>query len=217
MPRRPLPFDPPALPGRPGADRPAGVDGETRIATADGWVAAARLRAGQPVLTFDHGAVALCALRLEQEAAGTRIFVPAGALDNRASLWLWPAQPVMLDTDLADWLFGDPFVLLPIAALEGYRGISAAITPPRRRAVLRFDDDEVIYAQGAALLLCAAMGSCGPLAAGDPPRDAAARYRPLSPPEMRRFVTCLIAQEAGAALGPLMHPDARAAAIRALS
>lgn len=134
-----------------------GFDAATLIATETGWVAAADLRPGDRVVTFDHGLQVL--RRTGRAAPGTAaaapLLVPAGALGNRRALTLLPGQSVLLDSDAAERLYGDPFALVPAVALDGWKGIvRAEPRHPIAQVQLEFDGDEIVYAEGMALVLC---------------------------------------------------------------
>lgn len=85
------------------------------------------------------------------------VAVPAGALGNHGPMLLLPEQNVMTESDAAEALTGDPFALLPAHELAGLRGIHRLDTPPAIEIVtLHFAADEIIYADGGALVLAAA-------------------------------------------------------------
>ncbi|WP_299622536.1 Hint domain-containing protein [uncultured Tateyamaria sp.] len=135
----------------------------TRIATAMGWRAVEALAPGDMVLTFDNGLRPLIEVRREVfwvadmmiPAAYASVYVPAGALGNSADLELLPDQGVLIESDAACDAQGDPFAVIPAKALDGFRGIRR--TPPRTQIeviVLVFADEQVIYAEGGALIHC---------------------------------------------------------------
>lgn len=165
---------------------------QTQVATARGWVPVGRLQPGDMVLTFDHGTqplrdvLALPPDEVLRPAHERAISVPTGALENRSPMILLPGQAVLLDTDHAEELFGDPFALVPAAALVGLRGISALDMPEDAGLWPRFDQDQIIYAHGATLLFC-------PAAPGAVRADAA--QSPLSIGEARKLVERLIEDE----------------------
>ncbi|MFN3293310.1 MAG: Hint domain-containing protein [Gemmobacter sp.] len=184
----------------------------TPVATPGGWRPVEGLAPGDLLLTFDGGPRAVVALQSAVVEAGPRhwpaarwpLQVPAGAMGNRWPLRLLPDQAVLLECDLADELFGDPFALIPAAALAGWRGM--APVPPRAvEAVVTpvLDCDEAIYAGGGALVWCpgeAAPGWSG-LALVPPPRgEGRVGYAALSLASARQLVACLIAEDLGAAL-----------------
>jgi hypothetical protein len=144
--------------------------------------------------------------------------VPPGVLGNSEALRLLPDQPLLLECDAADRLFGDPFALLPAAALAGWRGI-APVAPGVAEQVFTpiLQTDEVVYAAGGALLWCP-----GDAAAGLPGFDlrpdrgeGRAGYLPLSLASARDLVAVLIAEDLGAALSRAA-PGGGQAALRVL-
>ncbi|WP_323038314.1 Hint domain-containing protein [Gemmobacter sp.] len=200
------------------------LDG-TLIATPDGWQAVERLEPGDRVLTFDGGPQPIVAVQMALVQAGRDwpqahwpLAVPDGALGNRGPLRLLPGQPVLLESDLAEEMFGDPFALIPAAALQGWRGIAPG--PPMAQECVRLlvlSVDEVIYAAGQVLLYCPADSSAGLPGFDLRPRgEGRAGYVPLSLAAARDLVACLIAEEIGAALRGAA-PDGSQAAFRALS
>ncbi|WP_306153764.1 Hint domain-containing protein [Roseovarius sp. MMSF_3281] len=135
----------------------------TRVATAMGWRKIERLGAGDMVLTFDHGmreVTKVTRVRLWRgEGACPRRFwpleVPAKVLGNRTIMRILPGQAVMLESDIAEEAYGDPFALVRARVLEGIRGIER--TPPVGDAeviMLYFADEQVIFGEDGALFLC---------------------------------------------------------------
>lgn len=140
-----------------------GIVAGTQIATAMGWRPIEAIAVGDRVMTFDHGLRPVASVKRSDLWLGDGrcpshlepLAVPEGALGNQRPLLLLPEQPVLVESDMAEALFGDPFVLIPAAALEGYRGIGP-VTPHRRVEVvlLEFESDEVVYANGAGMIRC---------------------------------------------------------------
>ena len=140
-----------------------GLPATTLIATGQGWVVAADLRPGDRIVTFDNGlqrlrAVGAGQLRIappDLPRSACPLRVPAGALGNRRALTLLPGQSVLIDSDAAEALYGDPFALVPAGALDGWRGI-ARVEPAAEVEVvfLEFDGEEIVYAEGMALIHC---------------------------------------------------------------
>ncbi len=63
----------------------------------------------------------------------------------------------MIETDLAEAVFGDPFALILARALIGLQGV--CLVPPHadvQVVTLTFEHDHVIYANAGGLLLCPA-------------------------------------------------------------
>ena len=135
----------------------------TLLATERGWQRAEDLRAGDLIVTFDHGLVplrgvgrsVLTSLADDLPRTARPLSVPAGVLGNRRAMTLMPGQAVLIESDRAEDLYGDPFVLVPAAALDGWRGITRAMPAPETGVVfLEFDGDEIVYAEGMTLIQC---------------------------------------------------------------
>lgn len=133
----------------------------TLIATDGGWMPVEDLRRGDRIVTFDHG---LQPLRRSSRARlisrpearqGGALVVPAQALGNRRSLLLLPDQAVLMESDRAEALYGDPFTLVPASALEGHAGIRRIDLPSEVEVILlEFENDELVYAEGMVLAHC---------------------------------------------------------------
>ncbi|MEL6463841.1 MAG: Hint domain-containing protein [Pseudomonadota bacterium] len=135
----------------------------TRVATSMGWRAVEALAVGDLVLTFDAGLQSLVEVRREMfwtadapaPAVYDSVFVPAGALGNSADLELLPDQGVLVESDAACDVYGDPFAVVSAKSLEGYRGIHRVAPRTQIEVVtLVFAEEQVIYAEGGALLHC---------------------------------------------------------------
>jgi len=135
------------------------------VATHLGWRPVEALTVGDYVLTFDNG--------MQPVAAVTRgaywlapgdcpdhllpICVPAGVLGNDRPMTLLPEQSVMVESDAAEELLGDPFALISAEGLLGFRGIDRMLPWQAFDVVtLHFAQDQVIYADGGALVYCPA-------------------------------------------------------------
>ncbi len=81
--------------------------------------------------------------------------VPAGALGNQREMYLLPEQNVMVESDAAEECFGDPFALIPAAALTGFREISR-VKPHEEIVVytLHFEHEQIVFACSGALFHC---------------------------------------------------------------
>ena len=140
-----------------------GIVAGTKVATALGWRPVEAIIAGDKVLTFDGGLQTVIDVRRQVlYAAATLVpmdnwplYVPAGALGNRADMQILPGQNVLIESDTAEDMYGDPFVLMPAAALEGYNGISRLALSARIEVVsLHFAQDQIVYANIGALFMC---------------------------------------------------------------
>lgn len=194
----------------------------TPVATPSGWRPVESLSPGDLVLTFEDGPVPLIEVWSQPLPTGQGLSaqvhwpfaIPAGALENRVPLVLLPEQRVLIESDAAEDLYGDPFALIPAAALQGYRGIDLTRPEPVAIAVrLGFSRDQIIYAGRGALIACPSPDLAG---AGDVEAQAErAEYPTLSLAEARHLVACLMAEDIGAALRPLpqagLEPEDQAA------
>lgn len=115
-----------------------GLMAGARVATAMGWRRIDTISEGDHVLTFDNDlqhVTKVTHVRLwDGEGDCPRRFwplsVPAGVLGNRTTMKILPGQPVMLESDTAEAIYGDPFALVRARVLEGIRGIDRV---PRHR------------------------------------------------------------------------------------
>lgn len=164
-----MPFSPDATnddefaPHRHGTGHTSGLAAGTRVATSIGWRPVESIVPGDRVLTFDDGLQTVTRVErriLWHDPAALPVplrplLVPAGALGNQERMLLLPEQPVMLESDTAEEVLGDPFTLMPAAALEGFRGL-ARVKPSEVVTVvsLCFERDQVVFANIGALFYC---------------------------------------------------------------
>ncbi|MFN4100761.1 MAG: Hint domain-containing protein [Pararhodobacter sp.] len=142
-----------------------GLIAGTLVATDLGWQPVEDLQPGDRIVTFDNGLRPLKAVRVSTlYTAATRapqglwpLEVPTGALGNRSAVQLLPGQPVLIESDAAETLYGDPFLMVSAGSLDGYKGIARTAPAAELRIVtLEFADDEVVYANGTLLVHCPA-------------------------------------------------------------
>jgi hypothetical protein len=142
--------------------RLSGFTAGTRIATRRGWRPVEAIAVGDEVLTFDNGAQPVVAVTRGAHFACsdaspsfvTPIDVPGGTIGNDDPMVLLPEQPVLVESDAAEAMTGDPFALLPAKALVGYRGIERFCSlRPVEVVTLHFENDELVFADGGGLLL----------------------------------------------------------------
>jgi len=175
-----------------------GIMADTRIATPQGWRAAGDLLVSDTVLTFESGVQKVDWVwrsRITDAEVWPLGFwplhVPVGALDNREALVLLAEQRVLVESDGAEALYGDPFALIPARVLEGYRGISRCRPPEGAGLVLLgFAEQQILYASRAALLVCPGCATA----------EARAHYPPLTTQQAHHLVACLMAEDVGLAL-----------------
>ncbi|SNX67422.1 Hint domain-containing protein [Cereibacter ovatus] len=184
-----------------------GIFAGTSVATPKGWRAAELIREGDAVLTMDGPPQPVRMARhsrirpAQWPPSLAPLHVPPGALDNRAALLLLSGQLVLLETERAETLCGEPFALVPAAALDGFRGIARMPPPDETLAVsLGFAQEQVIYAAGATLLRCAGLEVPEDPVQAMLTRTAVARPPALTLEQGLHLIACLLAEEAGAAL-----------------
>jgi hypothetical protein len=140
-----------------------GLIAGTLVATETGWLPVEELRRGDRVVTFDHGLQPLRAIshaRLVTRTgplprAALPLAVPALALGNRRAMTLLPEQAVLIESDRAEELYGDPFTLIPAAALDGHAGITRTQPQAETDVIFaEFENDELVYAEGMVLAYC---------------------------------------------------------------
>ena len=156
----------------------------TRVATAVGWQRIETIRAGDAVLTFDNGLQTVRAVYADPLWSGSDgcpdrfcpLHVPAGAIGNSEELLALPQQGVMVESDISEAHYGDPFALMPVHLLEGICGIERVLPDtPVKVYMLQFDNDEILFTASGAMCVCPAAGDMVHRAF-----DAAPAYRLLS-------------------------------------
>jgi hypothetical protein len=173
----------------------------TKVATNLGWCRIESLQQGDLVLTFDDGLQHIT--RIERTVIGEDqlglamlhwpLRIPKGALGNQDEMTLMPEQSVMVESDLGEAMFGDPFTLVPACALIGYKGIER-IKPHSAVEVLsiHFDSEQIVFANVGALFHC--LPAEGDLVADLANESAAPGYDVLSMTQAARFVAAMIAE-----------------------
>ena len=140
-----------------------GLMAGTNVASNLGWRAIDALAVGDKVLTFDNGMKEITEIRRASmwlDAADTDealwpVIVPAEVLGNRDELVLLGDQGVLVESDAVSDAHGDPFAVIPACALVGVRGIHRR--QPQQHVELiavHFEKEQIIYAEGGALLHC---------------------------------------------------------------
>lgn len=172
----------------------------TMVATSHGWRPVEALVAGDTVLTFDHGMQPIKSIKRERftlgqtadEAMMSAIYIPRDVLGNNSPIWVRADQGVMIEHDLVEDALGDPFAVVPAAALEGYRGIKRAETQVHMDLItLVFDEDEIIYIEAGLLAYCPSGNDLLHRAF----RGEEDLYTVLSPIEARELVIDMITED----------------------
>ncbi len=128
----------------------------TRVEAADGWRPVESLMRGDAVYTWDGGLREIRAIHREEIRPVRVLEVPGGALCNCADMTLMPGQHMALDLPGAEAAFGRPTVLVPAAALAGWRGIEWTNCKARKveAVTLVFDEEELVWGNSGALFHC---------------------------------------------------------------
>ncbi|SPJ24727.1 Hint domain-containing protein [Palleronia abyssalis] len=141
----------------------SGLVSGTRVATTVGWRPVETILPGDGVLTFDEGMQTVIRAHrsvlwddpLSCPPTLWPLRVPVGALGNQSQMLLLPEQPVLLESDTAEEIFGDPFTVMPALALDGFRGICREKPVTRVEVIsLCFKVDQVIFANIGAMFYC---------------------------------------------------------------
>src|SRR5690606_31657325 len=109
-----------------------GMVAGTQGATPLGWRRGEAIPAGDTVMTFDG------VLQVVTKVTRGELWPhdtpcpheywplegPEGALGNAQAMLLLPEQSVVIESEVAEVLYGDAFALIPASALDGFRGIA---------------------------------------------------------------------------------------------
>ncbi|OUS38829.1 hypothetical protein A9Q94_01270 [Rhodobacterales bacterium 56_14_T64] len=168
---------------------------DTLVETDRGFVQMRDVKVGDSIYTFDGGAQEVKSVKHGVPRLTTLVHVPAGALGNDVDLLLPSDQMVALELDVAERLFDVPLVMTRLISLVGYKGISPSLPERMARIHLKFEEEELIWAESGMLLQ----------AAGDSIDSA---FRKLSLAETRQ----ILASEDGRALAltgktPVIAPE----------
>jgi len=140
---------------------------DTKVASGQGWRPVRTLMPGDMVLTFDNGMQPLVDVchHLVEAGSGPRsvetwpLHVASGILGNKAPLTLLPGQVILVESDLAEDLYGDPFVAIEARELNGMEGVTRIRPRERFMAVtLHFATDQAVFGAGGMMIVCAGTG-----------------------------------------------------------
>lgn len=173
----------------------SGLVAGTRVETARGWKPVEQVMTGERVQTWDGGLQPVTKVErtlygadLAEAYPDGLLMVPGGALNTCDAVYLLPEQHILLESVVAEEVLGRPAVLVPAAALEGYRGIMRVMPVDLVEVVtLSFDEEEIVYANTGALLHCA------PRRAGKTPqgRETSAFFEVLTFDQARALVALM--------------------------
>lgn len=174
--------------------RENGFLSDTLIATADGWRPADSIAIGDSVMTFDHGhqhVVDIQTVRIDRNVIPDRkaylMHVPQGVLGNRCGMQILPMQEVVIESDEAEALYDDPFVLIPAYMLEDFKGISKMpFTTSISVTMLAFENEQIVHSNGGLLAVTNTRACFSPVEATQ--AHAAQAYTRLSNAQLRRLL-----------------------------
>lgn len=139
-----------------------GVYSETSLLTHHGPAPVEELRVGDMVQTFDHGlqpiksidTVNFSIFKSPPPPETWPLSIPVGLVKGADYRTLAPKQCLVIESDTAEELFGDPFVIVPGTALEVLPGIER-IQPGRHRSLYRvqFEDPQLVLTDRGGVLL----------------------------------------------------------------
>ncbi|MFX0542566.1 Hint domain-containing protein [Roseovarius sp. S4756] len=187
---------PPAASDGQGRDVPgvgqAGVSASVCVAGSNGWPALGTIAPGDLVLTFDAGLQPVAEILREPAWAGRGpllpslwlVEIPIRALGNREVMHLAADQLVLIESDVAEAVTGDPFALVPARSLGDVRGIHRVPPQPGDEIItLTFAEEQIVFAGGGAMLQCPAATS--DLLEAPPSAPSARGYPRLSAQDAR--------------------------------
>ncbi|WP_299349876.1 Hint domain-containing protein [uncultured Shimia sp.] len=140
-----------------------GIVEGTQVATQAGWQPAETLRAGDEVLTFDGGMQRVTAVLRDEVWSGLDqcpealwpLLVEAETIGNQNDLLVMPHQGVLIESDDISDRWGDPYAVIPAAALEVLEGVERHEPYGTVEVVLPvFEEDQMVFADHGALMFC---------------------------------------------------------------
>ena len=149
------------------SDRPAhtvsGILAGTPIASSNGWRSVEGLTPGDRVMTFDAGLRTITEVRRIPLWTGEGpcptdfwpLQVQPGVIGNAVCVTLMPGQSVMIESDEAERVLGDPFAVIPAHALASLPGVERMRPEGDPMVItLRFADEQIAFARGGVMFLC---------------------------------------------------------------
>ncbi|SNT38639.1 Hint domain-containing protein [Tropicimonas sediminicola] len=142
-----------------------GLTAGTLVATAEGWRLAETISAGDKLVTFDDGVRTVTGVTRRQHAlkpspihsVAPLLSLPEGAVGNRRALLVPEGQALVVESDLAESVLGDPFALVDASHMMRMQGARRVLPKdPVVLVTLSFEEDQMIYIEGNAVALCPA-------------------------------------------------------------
>ncbi len=137
----------------------------TLVAAQDGWRPIETVRPGDDLLTFDGGMQRVTTVLRDELWGGAGpcpkalwpMLVPAGTIGNLNDLLVMSHQGVLIESDEISDQWGDPFAVVPGAALEVLDGVERQDPYGAVEVVLPvFDEDQMVFADHGSLMFCQA-------------------------------------------------------------
>lgn len=142
----------------------------TMVQTPYGMQRIEALQPGDLVMTFDNGPQPIAAIHSTTIAGASlprhKAFVmqvPAEALGNNRPVRMLPNQEVLIESDIAEEVTGDPFVLIPAVLLGGYRRLETeALAKDFKVIMLTFQNEQILQVEGGLWVACRAEADFSP-------------------------------------------------------
>lgn len=138
-----------------------GILSGTCLSTPEGLVPIENLRLGEYVLTFDDGFQQIQSISRSwtwpdsapREVNRKLVWIDNGAHGNSSPLLLPPGQPIMIESDLAECVLGDPFAVVTAETLIGTSCAEyVSICDPIEIYKVSFESPQLVYCAGSALV-----------------------------------------------------------------
>lgn len=138
-----------------------GILSGTCLDTPEGPTPIENLRVGDKVMTFDDGLQQIRSISRSWvrpnaalgEVSRKFVWIDNGAVGNSLPLLLLPGQPIMIESDLAESVLGDPFAVVAADTLVGTDCSEyVAVSDPVEIYNLTFDRSQLVYCAEGALV-----------------------------------------------------------------
>lgn len=143
---------PASRPARRSRPQAGGFLPDTLIESDRGFIQVRDVKIGDKIYTLDGGCQEVKSISHSVPRLTTLVHVPAGALGNDVDLMLPSDQMVALELDTAERLFDVALVMTRLISLVGYKGISPAMPERMARIHLKFQEEELVWAESGMLL-----------------------------------------------------------------
>lgn len=181
------------------AEDSIGMPAAINVATPHGWRRLDQMRTGDLFLTVSAGPRPLLGwTQTKAPRLQDQVQLPAGAFGNREPVTLPEGQLILLQGAQTRGIGETSNVLVPAAALVGWRGAVVCRAPQRPMRAPGFADACLIYAGPGLILACPAM--VPPVVAGCVTLPGDPSFPTLSLTQARQLVATRVAASVGMAL-----------------